>query len=338
MDRYLKGLLDPFVSLLEIHKLHVFPQSGRRGTLPRLTFKRKYLYGPYSPDIPPRSDSNGKTILRAASAKAATRSNDADLNFCPVRWKAPKAFLAKNDAGNERAHGEGGLGLIEGYEDPYGMELLSSVHWVMAHDSRSSDRRRSGNRGGSPLEPAQAKAAETGTSSKSLGPPERIRIGMSSQTRSKKSSGDSPQADGSEGFSALIRNHPALAAQWHPTKNAPLTPDKIKENSYKLIWWTCSKGHEFPSRVNKRTRQGYGCSFCAGQRTAVEDSIAVLLPKLAAEWHPSKNTLLPTDVRPGSNRKVWWLCAKGHRDWEATVGGRGAWQRLPEMFWKRIAL
>jgi hypothetical protein len=24
--------------------------------------------------------------------------------------------------------------LIEGYEDPYGMELLSSVHWVMQHD------------------------------------------------------------------------------------------------------------------------------------------------------------------------------------------------------------
>lgn len=23
--------------------------------------------------------------------------------------------------------------LIKGYEDPYGMELLSSVHWVMSH-------------------------------------------------------------------------------------------------------------------------------------------------------------------------------------------------------------
>ena len=24
--------------------------------------------------------------------------------------------------------------LIQGYEDPYGMELLSSVHWVMQHN------------------------------------------------------------------------------------------------------------------------------------------------------------------------------------------------------------
>lgn len=28
--------------------------------------------------------------------------------------------------------------LIDGYEDPYGMELLSSVHWVMQHDPQAS--------------------------------------------------------------------------------------------------------------------------------------------------------------------------------------------------------
>ena len=33
-------------------------------------------------------------------------------------------------------------------------------------------------------------------------------------------------------------------------------------------------------------------------------------PDLAAEWHPTKNTLTPTEVRPGSNRKVSWLCSK----------------------------
>ena len=29
--------------------------------------------------------------------------------------------------------------LIEGYEDAYGMELLSSVHWVMCHDVNARD-------------------------------------------------------------------------------------------------------------------------------------------------------------------------------------------------------
>ena len=30
-------------------------------------------------------------------------------------------------------------GLIRAYEDPYGMELLSSVHWVMQHQPAARD-------------------------------------------------------------------------------------------------------------------------------------------------------------------------------------------------------
>ena len=31
------------------------------------------------------------------------------------------------------------------------------------------------------------------------------------------------------------------------------------------------------------------------------------------EWHPTKNgSLSPLDVVPGSARKVWWICPKGH--------------------------
>jgi hypothetical protein len=29
--------------------------------------------------------------------------------------------------------------LIEGFEDPYGLEVLSSVHWVMCTDPRARD-------------------------------------------------------------------------------------------------------------------------------------------------------------------------------------------------------
>ena len=35
-------------------------------------------------------------------------------------------------------------------------------------------------------------------------------------------------------------------------------------------------------------------------------------PELAKEWHPTKNgSLEPTDLTLGSNKKVWWVCAKG---------------------------
>ena len=43
-------------------------------------------------------------------------------------------------------------------------------------------------------------------------------------------------------------------------------------------------------------------------------------PKLAKEWHPTKNgNLTPKDVTPSSGQKVWWICDnrghKGHWWW-----------------------
>ena len=66
----------------------------------------------------------------------------------------------------------------------------------------------------------------------------------------------------------------------------------------------------------------YGCPYCAGQRVGKDNNLAVKYPDLAREWHPTRNAKLrPTDVTPGSNRKVWWRCSHGH-EWEATVGSR----------------
>ena len=47
--------------------------------------------------------------------------------------------------------------LIEGYEDPYGMELLSSVHWVMAHEPAARSNAEDSYRGSSQLEPTKRK-------------------------------------------------------------------------------------------------------------------------------------------------------------------------------------
>lgn len=51
-------------------------------------------------------------------------------------------------------------------------------------------------------------------------------------------------------------------------------------------------------------------------------------PSVAAEWHPTKNgDKKPTDFRPHSNKRVWWLCKFGH-DWEAPINNRtGTYKR-----------
>ena len=45
-------------------------------------------------------------------------------------------------------------------------------------------------------------------------------------------------------------------------------------------------------------------------------------PKVAAEWHPTKNgEATPSDVTRGSKQRVWWLCPKGH-SYEAAIKNR----------------
>jgi hypothetical protein len=46
-------------------------------------------------------------------------------------------------------------------------------------------------------------------------------------------------------------------------------------------------------------------------------------PKLAAEWHPKKNTVLSLEtVYAGSSKKAWWQCSTCGYEWEAGVGSR----------------
>ncbi len=53
-------------------------------------------------------------------------------------------------------------------------------------------------------------------------------------------------------------------------------------------------------------------------------NLKVSNPKLAKEWHPTKNgDLKPTDVTHGSHRKVWWKCPKGDdHEWQAKIVNR----------------
>jgi len=116
---------------------------------------------------------------------------------------------------------------------------------------------------------------------------------------------------------------PEIAKEWHPTKNGNLSPKVITPHSQKKVWWQCGKGHEWQSSVGYRTK-GYGCPYCSGRRVCKENSLETLNPKLAAEWHPSKNKdLHSTEVSPISKKKVWWQCTNGH-EWKAVVADRNA--------------
>ncbi len=120
-----------------------------------------------------------------------------------------------------------------------------------------------------------------------------------------------------------LSSYPELVKEWHPTKNGDLTPNDVTHGSHKKIWWLCSKGHSHYSTVSNRTsKNATGCPECSGNKVGKDNNLLTLFPKIAKEWHPTKNgNLTPKDLTHGTRKKVWWLCSKGHA-YEAVINHR----------------
>ena len=131
------------------------------------------------------------------------------------------------------------------------------------------------------------------------------------------------------GVNDLQTLNPALAEEWHYDKNGSLKPWDVLPNSGKIVWWKCEKGHEWQVSVNNRSR-GHGCPYCARRiATSGENDLGTVYPHVAKEWCYAKNgNLTPSDVLPGSEKKVWWKCEKGH-EWQATINSRVSGNKCP---------
>lgn len=133
MDRYLNGLLDPFVSLLEVHKLMYFLKAAGE-PMPRLKFE-KGQFGPYAPDL-----RHGLIRMENHLTRGYGEGQDdpkLPIEVLPGAVEAAEEFL--NGCSETKERMSQVAQLIQGFEDPYGMELLSSVHWVMQHDAEARD-------------------------------------------------------------------------------------------------------------------------------------------------------------------------------------------------------
>ncbi|MBI5480854.1 MAG: zinc-ribbon domain-containing protein [Deltaproteobacteria bacterium] len=153
----------------------------------------------------------------------------------------------------------------------------------------------------------------------------RTKVPDSSAVGAKGGPFPGPRRGRPSGLPSLAVFSRRLAAEWHPTRNAPLTPRDVPAGTLRKVWWKCPKGpdHVWQASVGMRARSP-GCPFCTSRRVSVTNSLAALQPRLAAEWHPSKNgTLQPQQVAVGSERKVWWRCASDRRhEWPAAVCSR----------------
>lgn len=132
MERYLEGLLDPFVSLLEIHKLMYFLQEA--GQPLRLQYHAR-TYGPYAENL--------RQVLIKLEGHfltgygEGTDNPEKPIEILPGAIQEASLFAAADQATQARMNRV--TKLISGFEDSYGLELLSSVHWVMCHNVAARD-------------------------------------------------------------------------------------------------------------------------------------------------------------------------------------------------------
>ena len=123
MYRYLSGLLDPFVTLLEVHKLMYFMQVA--GEPLRLNFQKEH-YGPYAENL--------RHVLRSIEGHLISGYADGgdapskQLELVPGAVEDATRFL--DDHPRFRARLNRVAELVSGFESPFGLELLATVHWV----------------------------------------------------------------------------------------------------------------------------------------------------------------------------------------------------------------
>jgi O-acetyl-ADP-ribose deacetylase (regulator of RNase III) len=126
-EKYLAGLLDPSISLLEVHKLMYFAQEAGQ------PLRLKYVKAPYGPYA-----ENLRHVLTAIEGYMISGYGDGGdtpdkpLELVPGAAADARAFLTGHPDTLERFARVSKL--VEGFESSFGMELLATVHWVMKHE------------------------------------------------------------------------------------------------------------------------------------------------------------------------------------------------------------
>lgn len=124
--------MDPFISLLEVHKLLYFMQEGGESSL-----KLRYVKAPYGPYA-----ENLRHLLMSVEGYLTSGYTDGvddpdkQLELVPGAIEEAGQFLAAHPDTHQRF--ERVADLVKGFETPFGLELLSTVHWVSTQEGATT--------------------------------------------------------------------------------------------------------------------------------------------------------------------------------------------------------
>ena len=128
INRYLKGLLSPCISLLEVHKLLYFMQEA--GEPLRLKFQKAH-YGPYAENL--------RHVLNVVEGHFISGyvdggdAPDKQIKLLVGAINDANEFLKDKERTNNNFKKVSEL--VNGFETPFGLELLSTVHWIVKNEN-----------------------------------------------------------------------------------------------------------------------------------------------------------------------------------------------------------
>ena len=128
MDRYLRGLLDPSTTLLEVHKLLYFMQQA--GQPLKLRYQ-KAPYGPYADNL-----RHSLNIIEGHFVSGYGDGGDdpqKELELLDGAIEQANSVLDQHPDIRQRL--ERVSNLVAGFETAFGLELLATVHWVITCES-----------------------------------------------------------------------------------------------------------------------------------------------------------------------------------------------------------
>jgi O-acetyl-ADP-ribose deacetylase (regulator of RNase III) len=127
VHRYSSGLMDPIVTLLEVHKLMYFMQEA--GEPLRLRY-RQAPYGPYAENL--------RHVLNAIEGHYIHGYSDGgdepgkELSLIPGAVDAAENMMKSSTETHRRYDRVSEI--TDGFETPFGLELLATVHWVVTRE------------------------------------------------------------------------------------------------------------------------------------------------------------------------------------------------------------
>lgn len=131
IHRYFDGLLNPVITLLEVHKLMYFLQeSGEQ-------LKLNYKEGPYGPYAQNLRHVLAKIEGHFITGYADGSDNPAkELKLIPGAYENASKHLVSHYETKE--HFNRVVDLVDGFETSFGLELLATIHWIVKKHKISS--------------------------------------------------------------------------------------------------------------------------------------------------------------------------------------------------------